>query len=788
MGTSGFCLGGVIDPDTGARARDTVKYDPNHLTTHGVIVGMTGSGKTGLGVIYLEEALKAGIPALILDPKGDMTNLLLTFPDLKASDFRPWIDEAEAKRAGSTPDELATKTAELWKSGLESWDLGGKDIAALRNKAEFTIYTPGSNAGVPLNVIGSLAAPKGIDDAEAIHDEIEGFVSGLLALVGITADPLASREHILLSNLIERAWADGEDLTLEALLGRVHRPPLRKLGVFEMDTFFPEKDRLELAMRMNALVASPSFAAWRSGPPLEIESMLWSGKAPRAAIVYLAHLSDDERQFVVSAVLSKLVTWMRSQSGSSDLRAIVYMDEVFGFVPPTAAPPAKKPILTILKQARAFGVGMLLSTQNPVDLDYKAMSNAGTWCIGRLQTERDKARILEALQSASGDRDVSRLDTLISALDKRQFLLHDTREPEPVVFTTRWAMSYLRGPLTKDQVATITADDPLRETSVDRPATAEKAPPDLADDESAVAPKVASGVPVYHLDPGAAWAEQVGADRNATRFEAALCARVHLTFDDQRAGVDHDEVWEAIYCPLSDPIDAADSIVVDYDERDFLDTPPAGATYLLPEAPLDTKAFFTETAKAIKDHLYRSRSVEVLRNPHLKLYSRVGEDPDEFAARCDQAAQEQADRDVAKIRDRFEGKMHTIRSQIEAAQLRVDDAEVDVDTRRKEEVASGAGTLIGVLFGGRRSSRSLSSAASKRSMTRRAEQRLQTAETKLSTKIEDLDDLEDDLAEEIAKIDAEWSAKGAEIEAVTIGLEKTDVGVEETGVVWIPKK
>ena len=413
--------GGVIDPHTGERVADgrTMRYDPGDLTTHGVIVGMTGSGKTGLGVIFLEEALRAGIPTLVLDPKGDMTNLMLTFPDLAPSDFRPWVDEGQAKREGVAINQLAADTAALWTGGLGSWDLGGKDIGELRESAEFTIYTPGSNAGVPVNILGSLTAPD-IDDEETLHDEIEGIVSGLLGLVSIEADPLASREHILLANLIAHAWGQGESLNLETLLGRVHRPPIRKLGVFDVDTFFPEKDRLALAMRLNGLVASPSFATWMQGPALDAASLLWTPDGrPRASIIYLAHLSDEERQFVVTLLLSKVVTWMRSQPGSSDLRALVYMDEVFGFVPPTAAPPAKKPILTILKQARAFGVGMLLSTQNPVDLDYKAMSNAGTWCVGRLQTERDKARILEALQSARGDSDTTALDRLISSLGKR---------------------------------------------------------------------------------------------------------------------------------------------------------------------------------------------------------------------------------------------------------------------------------------------------------------------------------------------------------------------------------
>lgn len=783
--SNGFYLGGVIDPGTGERAgdADAVRYDPSDLTTHGVIVGMTGSGKTGLGIIFLEEALRAGIPVLVLDPKGDMANLLLTFPDLAPDDFLPWVDAAEAGREGVSAAQLAQQTADLWKRGLASWDLDGSDIAGLRSGADFTVFTPGSQAGVPLDVMGSLAAPA-LDfaaEAETLRDEIEGYVTGMLGLVGIASDPLSSREHILLSNLIERSWAEGTDLTLEALLGQIHRPPMRKLGVFDIDTFFPEKDRLALAMQLNALVASPSFTAWRSGAPLDVEGLLWTPEGkPRASIIYLAHLSDEERQFVVTLVLSKLITWMRSQAGSSDLRALVYMDEVFGFVPPTAVPPAKKPILTILKQARAFGVGMLLSTQNPVDLDYKAMSNAGTWCIGRLQTERDKARIVEALQSARGDTDVEAFDEMISGLDKRQFVLHNTREPAPTVFTTRWAMSYLRGPLTREQITELSGADPTRRAA---PAPPPSEP--AAEDESIVSPKVARGVPVHHLDPGAPWAEEVGAARTGSRYEAGLAARVHLRFDDARAGVEHDEVWEAVIHPIAEAVDPAAAITVDYDDRDFLAEAPGSARYVLPDAPIHTKTFFNGVAAAIKEHLYRHRTVEVFRNPTLKLYSRVGEDRAAFTLRCDAAAQTEADRETATIRDRFEGKMGTLHDQIEAARLRIDELVVDVDARRQEELLSGAGTLIGVLTG-RRSTRSLGSAAGKRSMTRRAEQRLRTAEVKYTGKVEDLEALKEDLDEEILEIDADWRRKAEDIETFEIGLEKTDVSVGEVALLWIP--
>jgi len=555
--------------------------------------------------------------------------------------------------------------------------------------------------------------------------------------------------------------------------------------VFDIDTFFPEKDRLALAMKLNTLIASPSFASWRDGPDLDMESLLWTedGK-PRATIIYLAHLSDDERQFVVTLVLSKMITWMRSQAGSSDLRALIYMDEVFGFVPPTASPPAKKPILTILKQARAFGVGMLLSTQNPVDLDYKAMSNAGTWCIGRLQTERDKSRILEALQSARGDTDVKALDTLISGLGKRQFVLHNTREKQPTIFTTRWAMSYLRGPLTREQIETLTDDDPMRDVAA-APRETER-PVEIADDESTVVPEVAVGIPVYHLDPGAPWAEEVEAERNGSRYEAAVAVRVNLIFDDRTADVDHRETWEAILFPLEGRVDPRAAIAVDYDDRDFRDEPSGEAAYALPDARIHTKTFFSETGSALKEWLYRNRSVEVFRNKTLKMYSRVGEGRSDFEDRCDAAARDAADAEAAKIRDRFDNKMDSVAKQIDAARLRIDEVAVDVETRRQEEMMSGAGTLIGLLTG-RRSTRSLSSAASKRSMVRKAEQRLRTAETKYTGLIEDLEELGDDLDEEILGIDSEWRGKAGEIDVIDVGLEKTDISIEEIALVWIPR-
>ncbi len=794
-------LGGLIDAATGERTGENVEYEARNLTTHGVIVGMTGSGKTGLGIIMLEEALQSGIPTLIIDPKGDMGNLLLTFPEFRPEDFRPWIDESEAQREGITADELATRTAATWENGLAGWGISGDQVRALKEKAEFSIYTPGSGAGIPLNIVGSLKAPD-VDwdiDAETARDEIEGFVSSLLVLAGIEADPISSPEHILLATLIEKAWRRGQNLDLEGLIGQIPQPPIRKLGVFDLDSFFPPKDRTKLAMRLNGLVASPSFSSWIEGPPLDIDRMLYTDDGrPRASIVYLPHLSDQERQFIVTLLLSKVVTWMRSQPGTGDLRALIYMDEVFGFAPPTAEPPSKKPILTILKQARAHGVGLVLSTQNPVDLDYKAMSNAGTWMIGRLQTERDKARILEGLKSASGAVDVPALDAAIGDLAKRRFVLHSTKSNQPRLFTTRWAMSYLRGPLTRDEVARLMAGAPERSGGAVRaPVAASGAPgpaagspaaaaPSLADDETPVAPEVAAGVPVFFLDPAAPWAEEVEAVAGSTKFAPGLVARVHMVFDDQYADVNHDEVWEAVFYPLADTFDPATAHAVDYDARDFRSEAPAGATYVLTDAPIKNKTFFSKAAKELQAFLHRNRTVQVWKNPELKLYSRIGESEDAFLERCRAAAEDRADEEVAKLKDRYQKKIRSVESQLRRAENRVRELNADVSERKQQEMLGGAGDLLKVFLGGRGRSSTLSRTAGRRSQTRRTQERLRTAEDKYNEYVERLDELEDELADEFREITAKWQDKATAIEPVEIGLEKTDISIDELGLLWVP--
>jgi hypothetical protein len=814
----------------------------HHLTTHGVIVGMTGSGKTGLGVVLLEEVLQAGIPALILDPKGDMGNLALRFPDLAARDFEEWVDPAEAAREGIGTAELAARTAERWTKGLASSGLGTADVRAFTDGVDVRIFTPGSTAGISLNVLGNLSAPKGdaAQDQEALREEIEGLVSGLLVLAGIDADPITSREHILLANLVEHAWVQGIDLDLATLLMQIQDPPMRRLGVFELDTFFPAKDRMALAMRLNGLVASPSFAAWMQGDPLDMDTLLRAPDGrPRASVVYMSHLSETERQFVVTLLLAKMVTWMRQQPGTSDLKALVYVDEVFGLAPPTAEPPSKKPMLTIFKQARAHGVGMVISTQNPVDVDYKLMSNAGTWMIGRLQTERDKARIIDAMRSSSGDVDVASWSARIGELGKREFVLKTARTSQPTLFTSRWAMSFLRGPLTRAEllrlreagalegsggeagsaesaaagsgadarsgagagagsgasagdapggaaaVGAAAESTPATDTAAAKPAPS--AAPSLAElghDETLVAPTVSSEARVCYLDPAAPWAREVGAGDRGGSLHAGLALRVKLLFDETKADLRHEEEWEAVLFPLGQDPRVDDAVAVDYDDRDFLAEPVRPAPFVLPPAPVGSADFFRTLKRDLQEHLYRSLTLDLFQNSGLKLYSRAGETEEAFRARCLEAAEQEADAEAAKLRDRFEKRLKTARQRRDAAARRVRELEVDVGTRRQHELVSGAGELLSMFLGGKARVRALSGAASRRSQTRRTQERANSAAEKLEDYENAIATLEDDLAQELEAVWTEWREKAEAIEPFPVPLEKMDIRVEDPVLFW----
>ena len=793
-----FFLGESVDPASHTRTGSKIELDPASLTTHGVIVGQTGSGKTGLGLVMIEEALLAGIPTILVDPKGDLSNLCLTFPSLDAASFAPWVE-------GTDPGAVAKQ----WADGLASWGLDGARIAALRAAADVTVYTPGSSDGVPLNLVGSLAPPPGaIDDDETRIDEVGSVVSGLLALCSIDSDPLSGREHILLTNLLDRAWASGQTIDLATLVGQVQTPPFRKLGVLELETFFPAKDRMELVLKLNGLLASPSFAAWAKGDPLDIESLLHSADGrPKASIISIAHLSDEERQFALTTVLSRLVSWMRKQSGTANLRVLLYIDEVFGFVPPTAAPPTKKPILTLLKQARAYGVGVVLATQNPVDVDYKALSNAATWIVGRLQTERDRDRLLDGMRSAAGGVDIDQLAATISGLAKREFVLHRSGQPKPTVFTSRWTLSYLRGPLTGEQLRTLTKRDlPTATPPAVAPASTvsgTQAPPvapvpgapasitpALSDGYVPIAPIIAKGTSTYFLAPDAPWAEQVHAVRSGTQLEAALVARCSLTFDDAKVGLQETEEWEAIFHPLSRLFDPAISVMVDYDDRDLLTQAPANAVFALPDVPFDDPVWFRAVTKLLTDHLVATHALPLRRNEALKLWARVGETEEAFAVRCDAVAQLRADEEAAKIQATLTAKIAKLNEAIDLAERRVEEKRSDAKSSRAHELLAGAGDLLGALLGGRKNvrsiTRSVGSAAARAGRSSSKAERLETAEATVESKNEQLRDLEAQLHDDLFAIDAKWDEIGRQITEYPIALERTDVSVRQLSVLWLP--
>ncbi len=807
-------LGETVDAASGQRTGTPVLLNSADLTTHGVIVGMTGSGKTGLGVVLIEEARLAGIPVLAIDPKGDLGNLCLTFPDLAATDFEPWIDAGTARVQNTTVADLAAKTANDWRDGLASWGLGPADVATLTGAGTPTIYTPSSTAGVGLNLLGQLSAPS-TTDAGARQDELDATVTGLLGLVGIESDPLSGREHVLIANLLARAWDAGTPLDLGGLLGQILDPPIRKLGVLDLDTFFPPADRQTLALKLNGLVASPSFARWATGDALDIARMLWDadGRA-RTAIVSLGHLEETERQFVVTLVLSKLISWMRAQPGTGELRVLVYLDEVMGLAPPVGNPPAKKPILTLLKQARAFGVGLVLATQNPVDLDYKAISNAGTWLIGRLQTEQDKNRLVDGLRSADGVTDVAAVESTISNLGKRQFMLRSARNAQLPRLTSRWSMSYLAGPLTGDQISRLmhpagaaapaTAPAPTAPpvpaaatAAPSAPAPAAPAPPAptpapapaLADDESPVAPGAPDSLPVRYLAAAAPWLDAVGAAAGGTRLVPALAARVNLLFDDTKAALNHREEWEAVIPLDGDQVDVGSAVAVDFDDRDFTPIAPAGARYVLPGMKL-TASLVSGVTADLKARLTADRQLVLHHNPELKLVSRPDETAEQFAARCQAAADDGADAEAAKLRDRLDTKRDAIQAALAKAQDRVAEIEAAQSARRESQIIDIGASVLGSLLGGRGRARQLASAArrmgSGRGQAAGGEARLDSARNRVAEKVDELEDLERDVQEALMDIDQDWSAKAAAVQELAVGLEKADVTVEDLMLVWLP--
>jgi len=777
-----FYLGREVDAASGETSATPLLYDSRDLTTHAVCVGMTGSGKTGLCISLLEEAALDGVPALVIDPKGDIGNLLLAFPDLAPADFEPWIDPADAARKGISPAELAAKTAETWRKGLGEWDQDSDRIRRFRDAADIALYTPGSSQGLPLSILKSLAPPAGAGaDPASLKERIAGVVSGLLGLLGIDADPLKSREHILLSSILADAWEDGRALDLPGLIGAIQKPPFDKVGVFDVETFFPSKDRLGLAMAVNNLLAAPGFDAWLAGEPLDVQRLLFTPEGkPRISIVSIAHLSDPERMFVVTLLLNELVAWMRMQSGTSSLRALLYMDEIFGFFPPTAQPPSKLPMLTLMKQARAFGVGVVLATQNPVDLDYKGLSNAGTWFIGRLQTERDQARVIDGLQGALAGSAFDRptLERLMAGISQRVFLLRNVRDDEPVLFRTRWAMSYLRGPLTLPEIDRLMA--PRRKamaTARSHPATA--LPPEAAEPPAGASrPVIPAGVKELFLSaqPGT----------GALRYRPRLAADVRLHYVEGKSSLD---AWRelSLVVPFGDdgePVwqEAAETAALAGGTE-----PLAGAGFEPPPGTALRDKSYGAWEKSLKAHLYHAGSVELLRCAELKLASLPAETEGDFRARIALALRERRDEQLDKLRERHAARLRTLDGKLQRAEERLEREQSQYSQRKVDTAVSIGTSLLGALFGGRRGAVSKAGTAA-RSAGRVFNEKddVDRAEAGLEELQRERAALQATMEAEVAELTASLDPAVVELERIDVAPRKTDITVKALRLAWEP--
>ena len=785
-----FYLGRPYDPQTGETGVAPVLYDSKDLCTHGVCVGMTGSGKTGLCVTLLEEAAIDGIPSLVIDVKGDLGNLLLTFPDLAPEDFRPWVDEAEADRQGIDADELAKRQAELWRKGLAKWDQDGERIRKLRESAELAIYTPGSEAGLPVSILSSFAAPSPelSADADLLRERISTTAASLLGLLGIDADPIRSRESIYLSRLLDHAWREGKDLDLGALIQLIQEPPFERVGVMAVDAFYPAKERFELAMALNNLLASPSFQSWMEGEPLDVDRMLYTetGK-PRIAILSIAHLSDTERMFFVSLLLNQALGWMRTRTGTSSLRALLYMDEIFGYLPPVSNPPSKTPLLTLLKQARAFGFGVLLATQNPVDLDYKALSNIGTWFLGRLQTERDKKRLIDGLLGASSDLDRADVERILSGVDKRVFMLHNVHEDRPALFRVRWAMSYLCGPLSRLQIKRLMAG---RRAESAAPAPASETP--AAASASAPAPqRVASARPV--LPPGIPQCFLPLSGRPAgVQYQPHLIGFARVHFIDARRGLETSEDLALLH-ELSDDgrVDWYEARGTDVREDDLEDDPASDdAAYAeLPEAA-SVKKSYTAWRKSFADMLYRSRRYELLQSKAFKLVSKPGESERDFRIRLADAAREERDAKSDKLRKRYAGKASTLENRILRAAQKVEREQDQAKQKKLDSFLTVGTSLLGALLGRKKVSvtnlRRVKSAARGVGRIAKEKQDVERAEEQLRALQQQLEDLNAELEVEIEELAASAEDKMEELDTLRLKPRKTDVDVRVVALAWAP--
>lgn len=793
-----FYLGKEYDLEEKRLKDELILYKSKDLTTHAVIIGMTGSGKTGLGIGIIEEAAIDNIPVIAIDPKGDLGNLALTFPQLRGEDFLPWVNVHEAANKGLSAEEYANNQAELWRKGLSEWGQDEKRIERLRNAADVRIYTPGGSAGLGVSLLRSFNAPSReiINDKDAYRDRVDITTNSLLSLLGFNADPFTSREYILISNIFEHTWSKGQNLDLPELISAIQKPPMDKIGVMDVDSFYPSKDRFSLAMMLNSLLASPGFKAWLEGDPMDINRFMYDKDGrPTVSIFSITHLSDSERMFFVTMLLNEVLSWVRSQPGTGSLRAILYMDELFGYLPPIANPPSKAPLLTLLKQARAYGLGLVLSTQNPGDLDYKALSNAGTWFIGRLQTERDKERVLAGLEgaAAAGKFDRARTEQILAGLGQRIFYLHSVHNDEPVIFSTRWVLSYLSGPLTRDQISSLTSAETVTEkvqTPYDN--IPQKQDIDTLNDNRTESSK--STPPVLPPQIKQVYLPATGMDPKNIVYVPSVIGAADVLYSNAKLGVSVSKNY-TLLAPLHDgpiPLDWSEAEQIEINLRDLDSGPVEGAHYAnFPDAASNARSY-EDWKKLLNQFIRTNLSLKLLFSPALKTLSEPGEDERDFRIRLQHLAHERRDDAMEEIRKKYSSKLDQLEERHRRAKQAVEQKNA-MAAQRKVEAAVSAGTaLLGALLGRKTISATsvsrIGTAVRSTSRAFKSGQEISGAVETLQSIEAQIQELQFEFEQQLEKISANYNMLEEKLESVEIRAISGNITVHFMGLAWVPKE
>jgi hypothetical protein len=538
-------------------------------------------------------------------------------------------------------------------------------------------------------------------------------------------------------------------------------------------------------MRLNNLLAAPGFEAWLEGDPLNINRMLFTenGK-PRASIFTISHLSDAERMFFVSMLLNEILAWMRTQAGTSSLRAILYMDEIFGYFPPVKNPPSKAPLLTLLKQARAFGLGVVLSTQNPVDLDYKGLSNTGSWFIGRLQTDRDKERVLAGLEGAAAGTgfDRSRMEEVLAGLGKRVFLLNNVHENAPVTFETRWVLSYLRGPLTREQIKILMADK--KADKAPAAVTSVVAASQQAASSATEPPVTAPGIKVIYLAASGAG--------QGLMYYPAVAGWLDVHYSNARYKVDVTQKV-AIAGMLEDgpvAVDWDQAEEVDLSSDDLQTSPLSGANFAeLPSAAEKVKSY-NKWNKDLLRWVRQNRPLSLYQSKRFKLTSGPAESKSEFLARVSQAAREKRDLEVEKLRRKYSSKFNTLQNRLMRAEQAIQREQEQAKSKKVETMISFGTAILGAFMGRKAvSARSASRiGAAMKSAGRMRKESMDVArakETAVAVKHE-MAKLDERLQTDIDSLEATLVPAAEALQEVMLKPKSTDITLEVFGLTWMP--